>query len=96
MNQHIYGAILESQYPLHKHEELRQLLPYSNLPAWRFVRYDEEHPILGLHYIGIEEESIDQLTHDYLVQLGFIIFEDSGSFNAWLIKFQPEGMSWPI
>jgi hypothetical protein len=96
MSQHIYGAITKDIYPLHLHDQLRALLPYSNLCFWQVRRYEPEFEILGRDYIGIEEETMTDDTKNYLVELGFVLFESSQEFNEWLIKHQPEGFSWPI
>jgi hypothetical protein len=83
MNDHIYGAIKKQDYPIERHEELRALLPYSNLCTWQFTRKESDDDFLGTDYVGIEEESITDETKDYLESLKFVIVGNSELFNTW-------------
>ena len=95
MNSHIYGVIEKNIYPIHLHDELKLLLPDSNLCSWQIRRCEPDFEIIGKDYIGIEEETMTDETKSYLKNLGFEIFETSKDYNDWLFKFIPEGEIWP-
>lgn len=82
--EHIYGAIRKDLYPKDLHEQLRLILPYSNLCAWQINRKESGDDYIGTNYIGIEEENISEENKTYLESLGFMIVGDSSTFNAWV------------